>query len=62
VGPSAAKRTPPEGTPGDKLAPIKAIRLVFQGPTQEVRALASRIDRKAVKALIGPVEKVAIGE
>lgn len=59
VGGSAAKRvTPSGGPPGDGLAPIKAVRILLQGPTDQVKALARKIDRKALKAMTGPVDKV----
>lgn len=58
VGPKAAKKEPPQGAPGERLAPIKAIRIDLQGPTSEVRALAKKVDRRALKAVLGPVEKV----
>ncbi|MBI5544025.1 MAG: hypothetical protein HY901_09070 [Deltaproteobacteria bacterium] len=58
VGPSGRKTALPLGEPSDKLAPVKAVRVTFQGPTAEVRALASRLDRSALKGLIGPIEKI----
>ncbi|MGC4122641.1 MAG: hypothetical protein QM765_50340 [Myxococcales bacterium] len=58
VGGSAAKKGSPSGQPGDELAPIKSVRILLQGPTDDVKALAAKIDRAALKAMVGPVDKV----
>lgn len=58
VGPTAAKKGTPEKVPAESLAPIKAVRVLFQGPSAEVRALARRLDRGALRAMIGPIDKV----
>ncbi len=58
VGGSAARRATPSGPPGDGLAPIKSVKITLQGPTDVVKALAAKIDRRALKAMLGPVDKV----
>jgi len=61
VGAHAAKKETPSGTPGTTLAPIKAIKIELQGPTAEVKALAKKLNRVALKALIGPIDKIIAG-
>jgi hypothetical protein len=58
VGGSAATKGTPSGQPGDGLAPIKAVKITLQGPTDDIKALARKIDRAALKAMVGPVDKV----
>jgi hypothetical protein len=57
-GPSDWKRESPIGAPSDALAPVKAIKVSFQGPTAVVKALARQLDRAAFRAMLGPIEKI----
>lgn len=45
----------PRVTMKTPLAPIRAIELVIEGPVEDVRKLAARIDRKAFAARLGAV-------
>jgi len=37
---------------------VKAVKIVLQGPTVDVLALAKKVNRAALKGLIGPIDKV----
>lgn len=58
VGPKANEKDTPEGVPPARLAPVKAVKVVLQGPRADVIALAKKINRAALKGLIGPIDKV----
>ena len=49
--PSESSAGPP-GTPGAKMAPVKAIRIVVEGGARDVREVMKKINRKQLKDLI----------
>jgi hypothetical protein len=62
VGAHAPKKEAPSSVPpGETLAPVKAIKVDFQGPTAEVKALAKKLNRASFKALLGPIDKIISG-
>jgi hypothetical protein len=58
VGAHAPRKESPSGKPADYLAPVKAIKFDLQGPTAEVKALAKKLNRAALKQLLGPIDKI----
>ncbi len=50
----AADMDPQPGEPTRKIAAIKAVRLDLRGPKDDVMALAKKLDRRALAALVAP--------
>jgi hypothetical protein len=50
-----------EQATSEKLAPLRSIRVLIEGPSQEAQEILKKLDRKSLKSLIAPLARKAGG-